>query len=63
MAAKVERLEAENEATLELSEIENNELDLERQFAELESSTASADLLLEDLKQRMIEKDDSTNSV
>ena len=62
MAAKVERLEAENEATLELAEIENSELDLERQFAELESGTASADLLLEDLKQRMIEKDDSKNS-
>jgi len=63
MAAKVERLEAENEATLELAEIENNELDLEKQFAELESSTASADLLLEDLKQRMIEKDDSKSSI
>ena len=59
MAAKVDRLEAENEATLELAEMENNELDIEKQFAELESSTASADLLLEDLKQRMIEKDES----
>ena len=59
MAAKVERLEAENEATLELAEIDNSELDLERQFAELESGSASADLLLEDLKQRMIEKDES----
>ena len=54
MAAKVERLEAENEATLELAEIENSELDLERQFAELESGKASADLLLEDLKQQLI---------
>ena len=62
MAARVERLEAENEATLELAEIENNELDLERQFAELESGTATADLLLEDLKQRMIEKDDSKSN-
>ncbi len=58
MTAKVERLEAENEATLELSEIENNELDIEKQFAELESGTTSADLLLEDLKKRMSEKDD-----
>lgn len=58
MTEKVERLEAENEATLEISEIENNELDLEKQFAELESGTASADLLLEELKQRMIEKDE-----
>jgi phage shock protein A len=62
MAAKVERLEAENEATLELAEIENGNMDLERQFAELESGTASADLLLEDLKLRMIEKDESDNS-
>lgn len=59
MAAKVERLEAENEATLELAEIENTDMDLERQFAELERGTASADLLLEDLKLRMIEKDES----
>ncbi|MDA3941320.1 MAG: PspA/IM30 family protein [Spirochaetia bacterium] len=58
MTAKVERLEAENEATLEISEIENNELNLEKQFAELESGTASADLLLEELKESMIEKDE-----
>ncbi len=58
MTEKVERLEAENEATLEISEIENNELDLEKQFAELESGTASADLLLEELKERMVEKDE-----
>ncbi len=59
MAAKVDRLEAENEATLELSEIESNELDLEKQFAQLEGSSNSADNLLEDLKQRMIEEDDT----
>ena len=59
MTAKVERLEAENEATLEISEIENNELDLEKQFAELESGTASADLLLEELKERMTDKDET----
>ncbi len=58
MTAKVERLEAENEATLELSEFENSELDIEKQFAELESGTSSADLLLEDLKKRMSDKDD-----
>ncbi|MCK5673435.1 MAG: PspA/IM30 family protein [Spirochaetales bacterium] len=58
MTEKVERLEAENEATLEISEIENNEMDLEKQFAELESGTASADLLLEELKERMVEKDE-----
>lgn len=62
MTAKVERLEAENEATLELAEIESSNIDLERQFAELESGTASADLLLEDLKLRMIEKDESDSS-
>ena len=62
MAAKVEKLEAENEATLELAEIESSNMDLERQFAELESGNASADLLLEDLKLRMIEKDESDNS-
>jgi len=59
MTEKVERLEAENEATLEISEIENNESNLEKQFAELESGTASADLLLEELKERMIEKDET----
>ena len=62
MAAKVERLEAENEATLELAEIENGDMDIEKQFAELESGTASADLLLEDLKLRMIEKDEPDSS-
>ncbi len=59
MTEKVERLEAENEATLEISEIGNNESNLEKQFAELESGTASADLLLEELKERMIEKDET----
>ncbi|MCD6396712.1 MAG: PspA/IM30 family protein [Spirochaetaceae bacterium] len=59
MAAKVDRLEAENEATLELSEIENNELDLEKQFVQLEGKSNSADNLLEDLKHRMIEEDDT----
>ncbi len=62
MAAKVERLEAENEATLELTELGNSDLDIERQFEELESGTASANLLLEDLKLRMIEKDESDSS-
>jgi len=59
MAAKVDRLEAENEATLELSEIEDNELDLEKQFVQLEGNSNSADNLLEDLKQRMIKEDDT----
>ena len=59
MTAKVERLEAENEATLELTELGNSDLDIEKQFEELESGTASADLLLEDLKLRMIEKDET----
>ena len=59
MAAKVDRLEAENEASLELSEIEDNKLDLEKQFAQLEGKSNSADNLLEDLKQRMIEEDDT----
>jgi len=59
MAAKVDRLEAENEATVELSEIENNELDLEKQFVQLEGKSNSADNLLEDLKHRMIEEDDT----
>jgi phage shock protein A len=61
MAAKVERLEAENEATLELSDMDTKEMDLEKQFAELENGSASADNLLENLKQRMIEKDDTKN--
>ncbi len=53
MSEKVDRLEAENEAVMELSQTKDVEDDLESKFAALESDTTSPDLLLEDLKQRM----------
>ncbi len=56
MSEKVDRLEAENEAVLELSETNNGKDDLEKKFEALESDTTSPELLLEDLKQRMKEE-------
>lgn len=55
MSEKVDQMEAEADAQKELDDL-SKESDIEEQFKELESSTESADLLLEDLKQRM-EKD------
>ncbi len=59
MSEKVDRLEAENEAAIELSETEEGKDDLEKKFAELESDTTSPEFLLEDLKQRMKEEGES----
>ena len=56
MSEKVDRLEAENEAVLELSETNDGKDDLEKKFEALESDTTSPELLLEDLKQRMKEE-------
>ncbi len=58
MADKVDKIEAEAEAYQELSDMSTESQDLEKQFAALESSDASADLLLEDLKNKM--KDEET---
>jgi len=52
MAQKVDQMEAQAEAARELEDLSNNS-SLERRFNELEKSTASADLLLEDLKKKM----------
>lgn len=52
MADKVERIEAEAEAMVELEDMSQTS-DIEQEFAALESSGAQADLLLEDLKSRM----------
>ncbi|GHU25386.1 membrane protein [Spirochaetia bacterium] len=51
MAAKVDQLEAEADATAELENSSTTTLD--RQFAELESSNSSADIMLLELKQKM----------
>ncbi|HOV64083.1 MAG TPA: PspA/IM30 family protein [Spirochaetia bacterium] len=55
MTAKVDKLEAEADAMQELEDMSSPSKELEKKFAELESSPASADLLLEDLKKKMNE--------
>lgn len=52
MAQKVDQMEAEAEAAKELEDLSSNN-DLEKRFAALESSPASADLMLEELKSKM----------
>jgi phage shock protein A len=52
MAQKVDQMEAQADAAKELEDLSSN-ASLEKRFAELERSDASADLLLEDLKQKM----------
>ena len=52
MSAKVEKMESEADAMAELEDM-SKDGDLEAQFKELESSGTSADLLLEELKQKM----------
>lgn len=51
MAAKVDQIEAEADATKELEDM-NSSGDLEQQFAALEGSDSSADLLLEEFKKK-----------
>jgi phage shock protein A len=54
MAAKVDQIEAEADAMQEIEDMSgSDDKDLEKQFAQLEKSDTSADLLLEDLKRRM----------
>lgn len=53
MAKKVDELEARTEATKELEDATSGST-LERQFAQLESSGAGADMMLEDLKRKML---------
>ncbi|AEF81625.1 PspA/IM30 family protein [Leadbettera azotonutricia] len=52
MSAKVDQMEAEADASKELQDLSNN-TSLDRRFAELEKSDSSADLLLQDLKEKM----------
>jgi len=53
MAKKVDEIEARAEATKELDDATSGAT-LERQFAQLESSGAGADVMLEDLKRKML---------
>jgi phage shock protein A len=52
MAQKVDQLEAEADAAKELEDFSSN-ASLDKRFKELEKSDASADLLLEELKEKM----------
>ncbi len=52
MAQKVDQMEAEAEAAKELEDL-SADTSLDKRFAALESSSSSADLLLEDLKSKM----------
>lgn len=52
MASKVDRIEAEVDAMAELDDMAGKD-DIEQQFAALESSDASAELMLEDLRKKM----------
>jgi phage shock protein A len=52
MAQKVDQMEAQADAAKELEDFSSNN-NLEKRFAELEKSSDSADLLLEDLKKKM----------
>jgi len=56
MSAKVDQIEAEVDATQELEDL-SSDSSLEKQFEALEGSTSGADLLLEQLKEKM-EKED-----
>jgi phage shock protein A len=52
MAAKVDQLEAQADAAKELEDLSAN-TSLEKRFAELEKSDSSADLMLQELKEKM----------
>jgi phage shock protein A len=52
MSAKVDQMEAEADASKELQDLSSNS-SLDKRFAELEKSDSSADLLLQDLKEKM----------
>ena len=59
MAQKVDHLEAQAEASKELQDFSSSN-NLEKRFAELEKSDASADLLLDELKKKMQALPDKT---
>ena len=65
MASKVERIEAEVDAMAEIEDMSTKSDDLESQFAALEGSDASAEILLEDLRKQMSDEgllEDKTES-
>jgi phage shock protein A len=54
MSSKVEQIEAEAEAMVEIGDMTgSSQDDIEKEFAALESSSSDADLLLEDLKKKI----------
>lgn len=59
MSQKVDELEARAEANKELEDI-STDTSLEKQFAQLESSGAGADTMLEELKRKMLTQDAGT---
>jgi len=59
MAQKVDQMEAQADAAKELEDL-SADASLDKRFAELEKSDASADLLLEDLKKKMNALPDKT---
>ncbi len=61
MAAKVEQIEAEADATAELIGMNSEEKNLEEEFKQLESSDNSSDLLLDQLKAKMKKLEDKTS--
>jgi len=61
----VEQIEAEVDAMAEIEDMSTKEDDIESQFAALEGSDASADILLEDLRKQMNQEgllEDKTDS-
>jgi phage shock protein A len=60
MAQKVDEMEAENEASMELEDATTPK-DLEKQFAELEAGPGAADQMLLQLKEKMKALPDNTN--
>ena len=60
MAQKVDQLEAQADADKELAEFTSGS-NLEKRFSELEKSDSSADLLLQDLKEKMKALPDGTS--
>jgi phage shock protein A len=52
MAQKVDQMEAQADAAKELEDLSSN-ASLDKRFAELEKSDASADMLLLELKEKM----------
>ena len=61
MAAKVDQIEAEADAMGELADMTTEDPSLEKQFKQLESSGATADIMLEELKSKMAKLEDKSS--